>query len=253
MLNTFTMNSFKLFCIVTFVFIFSSSSSANKSLDSAKTFYDKGNYSEALKIYEKQSVFFPTNLELNYNLGNCYFKIGNKGLAILHYEKALVIDPENEDVLFNLQLAQTQLTDKFDAIPVLNLNTFFTKINKVISYNFLGILSIIMLLIACAFVFFAKRKKIKTRFNQTWLLLIFALGSFLWAYLQKQQLQYEPHAIVMSYECSIVSAPTENAVLIFKLHEGTKLKILSKTSDWANVKAPDGTIGWVKKEDIQDI
>ncbi len=223
---------------------------SNSSLDSAKTFYDKGQFAEAQKIYENMLQKQPKNFELYYNLGNCYFKTGNTGLAILSYEKALQIKANDEDTKHNLVFLQTQLVDKFDAVPSADLSTLFQKINALINYNLIGIIGLLLLILSGILIFLKKRKQQKVNFSESWLLMLLSAFLFLWAFVQQKNIEPNKNAIILAYESKIVSAPNNNAVLIFKLHEGTKLKIIESQAEWLNIKAPDGTVGWIKKEDI---
>lgn len=67
--------------------------------------YQNGDYAAAVELY-KNLLAQGQSANLLYNLGNTYYQLGDFGNAILHYEKALVLDPNNPDILANVRLAR---------------------------------------------------------------------------------------------------------------------------------------------------
>ena len=62
---------------------------------------------------QKSTIAF----ELEYNLGNCYYKLEEVGKTILHYERAKLIDPVNDDLRANILLADLRVIDKIEPLP----------------------------------------------------------------------------------------------------------------------------------------
>ena len=85
--------------------------------------YTAGDYHGALTVWNDIYNTGYRSAELNYNLGNAYFKIQNIPAAILFFERALLLDPANEDINYNLQIARSLTVDRFQEIPEL----FFIK------------------------------------------------------------------------------------------------------------------------------
>ena len=61
------------------------------------------------------------------------------------------------------------------------------------------------------------------------------------------------NGIVTKASANIFSEPNESATLLFELHEGTKLYILSESNTWLNIKAPNNEIGWIEKSSLSEI
>ena len=61
------------------------------------------------------------------------------------------------------------------------------------------------------------------------------------------------NAIVMSSAISVKSSPDNSATDLFVLHEGTKVKVLSKVDNWCEVVIADGKKGWVLNSNIENI
>ena len=57
----------------------------------------------------------------------------------------------------------------------------------------------------------------------------------------------------MSPSVTIKSSPDVSGTDIFVIHEGTKVRIEDKISDWNEIKLSDGSKGWLKVEDIETI
>lgn len=66
---------------------------------------DFPNYRSALEFYEKANAFNPSNAELNFKMGKCYFKTKKYDDAINYLEKAKMLDPK-VDLELNFVLAQ---------------------------------------------------------------------------------------------------------------------------------------------------
>jgi tetratricopeptide (TPR) repeat protein len=93
-------------------------------------FFTSGNYKEALQVWTDiyNTGYRSSNLE--YNIGNAYFKLNDIPDAILFYERAYLLNPTDENINYNLQIARTLTVDRFQEIPEL----FFVR-----SYNFVSL------------------------------------------------------------------------------------------------------------------
>jgi regulator of sirC expression with transglutaminase-like and TPR domain len=64
-----------------------------------------GNYSEAVKCYNKALEFRPDAAVIWYNRGVCYMQLKKYGLAVVDFNKALYLDSSLVDAYFNRSLA----------------------------------------------------------------------------------------------------------------------------------------------------
>jgi len=71
--------------------------------------YDRGDFSEAGRLYLLLKEAEGDGAGLRYNLGNCAFKSGDLGRAILEYRRALRFDPGLEAARHNLEAARRLL------------------------------------------------------------------------------------------------------------------------------------------------
>jgi tetratricopeptide (TPR) repeat protein len=222
-------------------------------LDSAKALYDEGKFYESASIYQSFADSGVVSSTLYYNLGNCKFKIGDKAHAILYYEKALKVTPRNEDVIHNLSVVNGTLIDKFEKLPSFSVRPLFTSINSLVSYNVLGVLSLISLLIA-GFIFYRmKQKGSKFTFSNSWLILVVALVSYSWGAVQKSQVLTVTSGVVSINGLEVRSEPNNDATLLFELNEGSKVEFKGGSDKWLNIKTQDGNQGWVQKDQLLEI
>ncbi|MEW6758259.1 MAG: BatD family protein [Acidobacteriota bacterium] len=71
--------------------------------------YDRGDFSEAGRLFLLLKDAEGDGAGLRYNLGNCAFKSGDLGRAILQYRRALRLDPTLEAARHNLEAARRLL------------------------------------------------------------------------------------------------------------------------------------------------
>ena len=59
--------------------------------------------------------------------------------------------------------------------------------------------------------------------------------------------------IVVMKEAESKYEPIDASVNYYKLQEGDEVLVLETRGGWRRVKRPDGKIGWVKKEAVEEI
>ena len=67
---------------------------------------------------------------------------------------------------------------------------------------------------------------------------------------QYRDMKYQDEAIVMTPTVTVKSAPSENGVNLFVLHEGAKVRILESTMGWDKIRIADGSLGWLQTSDV---
>src|SRR5664280_2240521 len=79
--------------------------------------FSAGNFDKALEQWIDLYNTGYRSAELEYNIGNAYFKLNNIPGAILFFERAHLLKPADEDINYNLQILRTLIVDRFDEIP----------------------------------------------------------------------------------------------------------------------------------------
>lgn len=232
------------------------------SAQSADELFEKGNeqykleqYDLALKTYQQIDSLGFISSELFYNLGNCYYKLNEVAPAIFNYEKALMIDPLNEDASNNLIFAKRLTIDNIEELPKTVLQKLDEAFVKKLSYNQWAIASVVLSILGCSlfllfyFSYASGRKRFFFVTSMISFLLLIATISF--SYKEYSFAQKNIQAIIFAEETEIKSAPTLNGENIFKLHEGTKVKVLDTVDNWKKIKIADGKIGWIISSELK--
>lgn len=244
-----------LFCHLAFALSLASEQS-RIYIQQGNQFYEAGNFTEARANYEKALNEGLVNSELCYNYANTLFRLDKLGKAILYYEKALKLSPTDEDIKANLKFANAQTIDKHPQ-PEYNVFTkFIWYIHSSYDLNTslwlaLGIFSFLFLLgIFLLFMPRGSKILIYPLMAITLLCLLVMAPSIALRINEQETVRF---AIVLSPAMEIYSGPGENYQVLAKVHEGTKFKIEEISSNWAKVKLPNGTGGFVKYAELGKI
>ena len=227
---------------------------SKKSGDEA---YDQKQYAKAIDIYETVIEENGATSQLLYNLGNAYFRSNETGKAILCYERALRIDPTDEEIKANLEFAQNHIRDEVLEQHEIFFVAWFYAFVGLLGVNAWAIVAVsaFMLFLTGIVVFLLVRNRGMRSIG-----LVMAVGGLMVsvfgniaALLTYNTLTDDTQAIVMKEEVTMMSAPGSSTALV-KIHEGRKVTVTDDSiEDWKEIQLEDGTIGWVKRNDIERI
>ena len=200
----------------------------------ANALYRQGEFREAASRYEEVVSQGVRNGNVFFNLGNAWFKAGEIGQAILAYERALKLMPGDEDVLLNLQFVNARKEDKSpeedDNLPTRVLSSAY----RVLSADVLAVLSSISLFLMSAA---AVLWLYSTSRRSLWIGLLVLAGAGLCG--SGSLLTYRAYsetsaseAIVLADEVQGRSGPGNDYLLVFTIHEGTKVAVERLESRW---------------------
>jgi tetratricopeptide (TPR) repeat protein len=223
----------------------------------ANNAYNQGLYDSAINVYNSILQKKMESPQLYYNLGNAWFKKGEIPHAILFYEKAKKLAPNDEDITYNLGVANSMIVDKIEKVPQLFFEKWWDYFYDLLNADNWAIIFLILwsLLIFLAGLFFiTKSRNIKkTSFYIGILILILTFLSFGLASQKHKHAVSHNEAIVFTPTLTVKSSPTQTAVDLFVLHEGTKVKVLDQVDGWVKIKIPNGSVGWIPEKSIEKI
>jgi len=251
----------KLIFIATLAFF--ASSAAGEGISHAKDQFVKGNeaykagdYETALNHYLEAEPNVE-GLEINYNLGNAYFKLGQIPESILHYERALRFAPANEDVLYNLSLANDLIVDKIEVLPKSKLSIWWKTFRYSMGPDGWAEICILLALVSVLLylLFYFGRSKGLRRFGFFGALvaLFFAVLSYTLAVSAENYRYAEKSAIVFTDKVDIKSEPRGGSVNVFVLHAGTKVELLGQEGEWYEIEIASGAQGWIHENELKVI
>ena len=73
------------------------------------------------------------------------------------------------------------------------------------------------------------------------------------AFSQKNSRVNRNTGIVMAASASIMTSPDANSQELFRLHEGTKVKLNKTDGNWIEIEIANGSVGWTSKENVEVI
>jgi len=230
---------------------------ASDLFQQANEAYTRSEFQKAADGYEELLKTNGESAIVYYNLGNSYYRLNKIAPSILNFERALLLEPGNKDVRFNLEIAKLKAVDKIEAVDDFFLTEWLRSIQNLLSTDAWSNLSIIcfILLIVCLFLFFFSRRVFIKKlgfFIGLGLLVVVVFGNC-FAYNQKKKLTRRDSAIIFTPTTTIKSSPDNSGTDLFILHEGTKVKLKNKLSNWDEIETADGNVGWIRSSEIEVI
>ena len=186
---------------------------------------------------------------LNYNIGNAYFKLNNIPDAILFYERAYLLNPADENINYNLQIARTLIVDRFQEIPEIFFVRWYNFVSLLLSSNTWAIISLahlfcVLFCVSCISIH--RDTAIRLLDSGLQYFSLFCQLLHLRSALRNKSLVYDSHkAIISSPLVSGKSSPDNSGTDLFVLHEGTKVTIEDKVGEWFEIRLSDGNKGWI--------
>jgi tetratricopeptide (TPR) repeat protein len=221
------------------------------------TAYSKGQYQQAIKVYQQVVDGGYQSAVVYFNLGNAYYKQGDIPSALLYYEKAHKLAPGDEDINFNIHYANLKTTDKVEAAPEFFVTQWWHGLVLFFSVNTLSILSILAFVagfLILILYLFSNSSAIKRASFYVGVLMIFLGLTFI--FMANRQINYfsgHHQAIIFSGSVIVKSTPDANAKPLFVVHEGTKVDVLQTNNSWIEVQLPNGAAGWITANDVKEI
>lgn len=235
----------------------SHSAESEQLMATANKAYNEGMYDSALNVYhlvEKEQI---ESAGLYYNMGNAYFKNNDIASAILYYEKAKKLEPNNEDIEYNLRVANTRIVDKIETVPQLffkNWWDYFYNMFNADTWTRLSLASwFILVFFVGLFILTKTRSARKLAFYFGLLFLISSVATFGLASQKYYFGKEHSEAIIFTPTITVKSSPTMNAVDLFVVHEGTKVRVMDELQEWVKIKIPDGSVGWLPVSTLREI
>jgi len=223
----------------------------------ANDMYTQGKYQDAIDMYENIIKLGYESSELYYNLGNAYYKQNVISRSILNYEKALQFAPNDENIKYNLELTNRLVVDKIEKLPVFFITAWVRDLRNIFatdSWAYVSMITFVIFLIFVSFYLYSRSLGIKKlSFWLGFVVLVLSVVSFVFSYQQKQNILARHSAIVMNPSVTVKSSPDASGTDLFVVHEGTKVWIEDHISGWDEIKLSDGSKGWLKVEDIEEI
>ncbi|OUW80155.1 MAG: hypothetical protein CBD77_01135 [bacterium TMED217] len=223
---------------------------------SANNYYNSSNYLESIELYEKILDEGWESSNLYYNLGNAYYRQGMIGQSIWSYNKALRINPRNSDIKHNLEILNARIKDRIVLPDEFFLVRIYMKIKS--RYNLEEWLFIGSTMIFISVIFFLLSKLyIFDNFILDRSLIVFIVTSIIIHVIILDRFLDENDnriGVIIDNSVDAYSGPFygDNTIL-FKINEGTKVKIVQAQNNWIEIILLNGNSAWVPLEKIRQL
>lgn len=214
----------------------------------ANAYYENGEFQTARDTYRKiveQGEFSPT---LFYNLGNTNYRLKENGRALLNYRRALILNPSHAEAKLNEEFLKSSIT----SIPISQsmLDIVFGLLPTATLLPVAAIFFWITILLAGMAWFRSLNARILTGGIISLVIFLYSATACV---LHIRDYDQQKLAMVVASGAKAKYAPAESSGTLLPVPEGTILKVLNRSGDWAYVVLPDKRRGWIQDESIASI
>ena len=224
--------------------------------NAANSAYESADYERAIAEYEKILAYGLHDPRVHYNLGNAYFKLGRLGPSILHYERALKLRPSDLEARDNLDLARSQIRDRVADPEVQFPLSAIKRVLDVQSTNGAAMVFLVLFLPAAGLSGAiplvrddVRRRVLGYSAVIVGLCALVALGALVY----KAADASAERVIVMQERVNVRSGPGEGNIVLFTVHEGTRLEVRSRLEGWFQVSLPNAMNGWIPEIAVEQV
>ena len=230
---------------------------AQTAFDKGNNLYQKGNYQEAITVYESVVKSGQQSAELYFNLGNCFYKLNKVAPAIFNFEKALLLNPNDAEIQNNLAFAQKMTIDEVVEVPKVGFAKIIRDFTSSFHYDtwaWIAIAFSVLFLVCFVGYYFSNTTMLKRIFFTTMLfVLLFTIMCVFAGFFEKNQSNNDRPAIVFADITLVKSEPKSSAQDAFVLHAGTKVFVLESLNNYKKIQLLDLKQGWIENSEIKEL
>lgn len=227
--------------------------SPQESYENGCALYSKNEFRAAAKEFENAAKSIRSS-DIQYNLGNCYYRLNDYPRARLAFERAVRIDPSNYDAKYNLKITAAKIKYA-GAQPQSFISSWWHDLlhSRSIAQWTAYALVCFALTLACVLLYFFG--------NALWmrkgaffggLALVFVMAvSLICAGILTSQGDMPSEAIVLQ-QSDIRQSPSANSKTLRHILPGAKIRLITGSSvkGWQQVSLDGGQKGWISTESI---
>lgn len=240
----------------------------------ADSAYMKGDYLQAIEIYNSVAEEYGVSAPLLFNLGNAYYAEGDYGQAMLCFLRAKKLAPSNKSINSNLQFLAGKIEDANKAEQkgkrkrvTEDTPNFFQNVHRNITQEtssnlWAGWAAACFLLFSgcvCLYLFNSNVLMRKTGFFGGIILLGVSMICLVCAYMGAAESESRDYGVIVAYKTELQTEPGQNISSDKNegvLTRGTKIRIVSEETDadgnvnWYKIRLNSDYVGWVEAKDV---
>lgn len=233
----------------------------------ADSAYTADNFKEAADAYLHIIATEGNSAALQYNLGNCYYRLGETGKAIIAYERALRLDPTFDDAHNNLEFANAHITDRPGERGTFIGNALDSIANsaRTNTWAWLAFVCFVLTIAGCLAYIFPSAVIVRKIGFFGGLLTLIGCCTFIYLALRSAAIATADNIAIITSPSTILSTtprePKDRSQEAMLLHEGTRVEILDSvrsTTDsinslWYDVQVDNTHRAWINAAAIEKI
>jgi len=215
--------------------------------------YLRGDYTGAVAAYEQLQHQGLASADLEFNLGNAYFRKGAIGPAIWAFERALALDPGDEDARYNAEQARKLATGRaHDKIEGEDREPVWIRVVTALGPStetwlfvalYLGFFGALALALRAP----AEARPVRGAAAAVLGAAALLAGALLFG---RAQLERVPFGIVLPDALAVKEGADLNYRTSFDVHAGLRVRIVEQDGDWVRIRLANGLEGWVRAPDV---
>lgn len=215
--------------------------------------YAKGEFRAAAAQIEKAAAEVRSS-DIQYNLGNCYYRLNDYPRARLAYERAVRIDPSNSDAKYNLRIVVAKIKQS-GATSISFISSWLRDFVRSLSVGSWGALALaafaLTLICALLYLFGSSLRLRKAAFALGLLMLFFTATCATCFHLQASEVDNPTEAIVIT-AADVRQSPSQNARVLTHILPGEKIRVAadSGVKGWRQITYAGGQKGWISTAEI---
>ncbi|MES2854563.1 MAG: SH3 domain-containing protein [Bdellovibrionota bacterium] len=230
--------------------------SAETSFNAGVAALQKGDATAAATEFRKSIALDADQPVALFNLGVAEQRLGRNGMALGVWRKALALSPEFEPA----KNAISWTTRRLERADIASQPEFWESLRSAVLVQ-TSLLGFIVFLAVLVFAFgwtlltyFGRRRRAlleETSLpNYPWIPTFFGTLTLIFALLTvaKSLDLEETRGTIIIKKIEARTAPDKNATPLFDLYEGLEVIVRNVSGDWAQVKFPGGSTGWIPRE-----
>lgn len=226
------------------------------SFDQANSFLEKGEYRQAIEIYQSIADNGYRSGSLWQNLGVAYTRLDSLGKAKYYFLRAADYSETKTQAELALEYVNNRFPRQSAVLPELPWIRFFDFLSDSIGLGTLVFIALFFLYAGVALKigswFRIDLKKVLNISGYT-AIIVSAILFLFSIVIQYQQNRYAT-GVMIDQEASVYERPREDASIISTAYEGYTMQVDEQRSDdsadWTYVRLENGMYGWIKNDHI---
>lgn len=232
---------------------------AHENLNQAISLYDDGDFLGAEGLFRSVALSDSPASDINwgyvfYNLGNSYYKTGNVAGALASYLHAKKFIPRDADLAANIKKTTNFVKDKVDLTLPGNQYSHILPLLDFLSTSEIDWLFGVLIFLLASASFMIKSRDLRSIGSVCLVGAVVLSCLYFGVRLVKTNFGID-YAVSSTSKLGVVSSPGQAGVELFKVSQGTPLRIVQEAGPYINIIVPEVSSetlkrGWVKKSDV---